>query len=84
MKKPFSDPLAIKNQKPPYKPMDGKNSPWDFRTPPYDQRHSCFIQAGTDYGTGVAQPSGHKGKPKDIVDSLPFNTVKTVDISEKY
>lgn len=79
MKYKFSNPNAIKKQKPPSKPVDGKNSPWDFRCPPYDQRSSCYVQAGTDYGQGTTQPVGHKSKPKDTVAALPVNTVKMID-----
>jgi hypothetical protein len=84
MKKKFEDPTAPKTQNPPYEPVDGKNEPfWDFRAPQYDQRHSCFIQAGTDYGTGFTQPVGHKSNPKSIVKALPINTVKMMECREK-
>lgn len=73
MKKAFSDPARIKSQKPQDKPVDGKNSPWDFRCPQYDQRSSCFVNAGTDYGTGFKQPVGHTGNPKMTADTLPQN-----------
>lgn len=83
MKKYFEDPIAIKKQTPPNKPIDGKNSPWDFRCPHYDERHSCFVNAGTDYGTGITQPVGHKSKPKQTVSALPVNTVKMMKTREK-
>lgn len=67
----FNDPIAIKGQKPVDKPKDGKNSPWDYRCPQYDQRSSCFIEAGTDYGVGHTQPVGHKDNPKEKVATLP-------------
>lgn len=83
MSKYFEDPIDIKKQTPPNKPVDGKNSPWDFRCPHYDQRHSSFVSAGTDYGTGFTQPVGHKSNPKSTVSALPINTVKTMRTSEK-
>jgi hypothetical protein len=58
MKSGFKDPTAIKNQKPKDKPVDGKNSPWDFRCPQYDERSSNFVNAGTHYGVGHRQPVG--------------------------
>jgi hypothetical protein len=74
MKKPFKDPIAIKKQAPIDRPMDGKDSPWDFRCPQYDQRSSCYVRAGTDYGQGHAQPIGHRGEPKKDVSALPSGT----------
>jgi hypothetical protein len=74
----FADPDRIKNQDPKCKPEDGKNSPWDFRCPHYDQRSSCFVNAGTHYGIGINQPIGHKGNPKERVDVLPYGRVNTM------
>lgn len=65
------------------KPKDGRNSPWDFTCPQYDQRSSNFINAGTHYGVGVNQPVGHKGNPKQVVDVLPQgrrNTLQDDDL----
>ena len=64
MKTGFKDPTAIKKQSPRDQPVDGKNSPWDFRCPQYDQRSGCYVSAGTDYGVGHTQPVGHEGNPK--------------------
>lgn len=82
MKSGFSDPTAIKNQKPQDKPVDGKNSPWDFTCPQYDQRSSCFVNAGTHYGVGHKQPVGHEGNPKEKVSTLPLGRVQTMQINE--
>jgi hypothetical protein len=71
MKFGFDDPAKIKNQKPKDKPIDGKNSPWDYRCPQYDQRSSYYLNAGTDYGVGFTQPIGHEGNPKQTVSVLP-------------
>lgn len=83
MKSGFKDPAAIKSQNPKDQPKDGKNSPWDFRCPQYDQRSSCFVNAGTHYGVGINQPVGHKGDPKMSVDVLPKGRVNTMVIDEK-
>jgi hypothetical protein len=83
MKTGFNDPAAIKKQKPEDKPKDGKNSPWDFTCPQYDERTSCFVNAGTHYGKAIKQPVGHQDNPKDRVDVLPFgrpNTLKTDEV----
>jgi hypothetical protein len=64
MKKAFKDPAEIKKHEPRAEPKDGKNSPWDFRCPDYDQRSSCFVNAGTNYGVGINQPVGHSGNAK--------------------
>lgn len=81
----FSDPDRIKYQRPEDKPKDGKNSPFDFRCPQYDQRSSCFVNAGTHYGVGINQPVGHEGNPKREVDVLPMDrrTVRTMRVDEE-
>jgi len=78
----FREPNAIKNQHPEDKPKDGKNSPWDFTCPQYDQRSSCFVNAGTHYGVGINQPVGHEGNPKQRVDVLPYGKHPTMQIDE--
>lgn len=78
----FSDPIAVKNQRPEDKPKDGVNSPWDFRCPQYDQRSSNFVNAGTHYGVGHKQPVGHEGNPKQRVDTMPFGRPKTMQNDE--
>lgn len=74
----FKEPNAIKNQKPKNQPKDGKNTPWDYRCPQYDQRSSCFVKAGTNYGVGHRQPVGSEGNPKQRVPTMPFGRVKTM------
>lgn len=78
MKSGFKDPTAIKSQKPQDKPKDGKNSPWDYRCPQYDQRSSRFVQAGTNYGVGHKQPVGHSSNAKQRVPTMPFGYVNTM------
>lgn len=84
MKSGFKDPTAIKSQRPKDKPVDGKNSPWDSTCPQYDQRSSCYVNAGTHYGVGSKQPVGHSGPTKQFVDVLPQGRVKTMVIDEKH
>ena len=80
MESGFKDPLKIKKQEPKDKPVDGKNTPWDFRCPQYDQRTSCFVKAGTDYGEGHRQPVGTlKEDNKNVVPIGRVNTMKTRD-----
>ena len=74
----FADPIKIEDQNPEDKPIDGKNSPWDFRCPQYDQRSSNFVNAGTHYGLGRKQPIGHTGNPKRTVDVLPQTRMNTL------
>lgn len=83
MKSGFKDPIQIKNQRPKDKPKDGKNTPWDFRCPQYDQRTSCFVNAGTHYGVGYNQPVGHEGNGKEKVAVLPFGKVSTMRTDEE-
>lgn len=82
MKTGFKEPNAIKRQSPKDQPKDGKPSTWDFRCPQYDQRHSCFVNAGTHYGTGINQPVGHSGNPKS--EGIPVGRVNTMRINEIY
>lgn len=80
MESGFKDPIKIKKQEPKDKPVDGKNTPWDFRCPQYDQRTSCFVKAGTDYGEGHRQPVGTLKKDnKNAVPIGRVNTMKTRD-----
>ena len=80
MKTGFKDPTAIKKQDPKDKPVDGKNSPWDFRCPQYDQRSSCFVNAGTHYGVGHKTPVGKLGQAKGY--SIPMGRVNTLKTDE--
>lgn len=78
----FADPAKIKTQREQDKPKDGKNSPWDYRCPQYDQRSSNFINAGTNYGVGHNQPVGHEGDPKQRVATMPFGKINTMRADE--
>lgn len=83
MKSGFKDPIEIKKQSPKDKPNDGKKSPWDFTCPQYDQRSSCFVNAGTHYGVGHKQPVGHANNPKPTAEVLPRGRVKGMEVDEK-
>lgn len=77
----FKDTFS--NGRPKPKPNDGKpDTIWNFACPTYDERTSCFINAGTNYGVGKTQPVGHSGDPKPRVDALPFGQVKTMKVDE--
>ncbi len=75
MKSGFKDPIAVK---------PGKNikSPWNFDQPEYDERTSCFVNAGSHYGVGHRQPVGHEGNPKMRAGTLPIGKVKTMKTDE--
>lgn len=72
MKTGFKDPIAVK---------EGKRikNPWKFSQPPYDERTSCYLNAGTDYGIGHRQPIGRSGNPKPSVNVLPSGRVNTMN-----
>ena len=74
MRTGFSDPIARK-------PGKQKKSPWDFRCPPYDERTSCYVNAGTHEGVGHRQPVGHEGNPKTRAATLPYGRVNTLDVA---
>ncbi len=76
MKSGFKDPISIKGQTPPDQPVDGKNTPWDYRCPQYDQRSSCFVKAGTDYGIGHRQPVGTESVTME--GGVPYGKVATM------
>lgn len=74
MKTGFKDPITPKSGK-------EKQSPWDFRCPPYDERTSCFVNAGSHFGVGHKNPVGREGPTKKNVDTLPFGRPKTMQVS---
>jgi len=84
MKTGFNKPNAIKKQAPENKPEEGIRSPWDFTCPHYDQRSSCFVNAGTHFGVGHRQPVGHQDNPSGTAITLPTDrrSVKTMECDE--
>lgn len=65
----------------PRKKESGKY-PWDFKAPSYDNRTSCSISAGNDYGVGFNQPVG-KMKASSFK-SGPIPQTKDVKNAEDY
>lgn len=65
MKTGFKDPIADKSK------VKEIKSPWNFDCPPYDERSSCYVNAGNHHGVGHRQPVGHHGNAKSKVDVLP-------------
>ena len=74
MKTGFNDPIARK-------PGKTQRSPWDFRCPPYDERTSCYVNAGSHNGIGHRNPVGHSGQVKHRVPTLPYGRVSTMETS---
>ena len=70
MKTGFKNPIAVK---------EGKKikSPWNFDQPPYDERTSCFVNAGTNYGVGHKTPVGKFEASGYSIPSNKVNTMKT-------
>lgn len=77
MKTGFNVPNPIPKEK-------KMKSPWNFDCPPYDERSSCFVNAGSHYGVGVNQPVGRSGNPKEVSPALPQNrySVNTMKVDE--
>lgn len=67
----FKDPID------PHK-REGGVYPWDFKAPTYDNRTSCSISAGHDYGVGFTQPIG-KEKARPITDGPIPQQAKAFD-----
>lgn len=69
MKTGFKDHLAVK---------EGKKvkNPWNFDQPPYDERTSCYVNAGTDYGVGHRQPIGKEKASSQY--AIPTGRIKTM------
>ena len=51
MKTRFPNPIEPKGKE--------QKSPWDFTQPDYDERSSCYVNAGSHYGVGHKNPVGH-------------------------
>lgn len=70
----FKDPIAPPATK-------TKKTPWNFTAPCYDERTSCYVDAGSHYGIGHKNPVGHKGAVKQRVDTMPFGRPNTMQTS---
>ncbi len=54
--------------------------PFDFKCPSYDERSSCYIQAGQNYGVGHKQPVGNE--KVNAASPIPKGRVNTLNIYE--
>ena len=72
----FDDPIASKVKK------NKQSTSWDYRAPAYDERTSCYVDAGTHYGIGFNNPVGHEGPAKMRVATMPFGRPKTMETDE--
>jgi hypothetical protein len=79
MKTGFKDPIG------PTEPIHKVDSPWNFDAPPYDQRTSCFVSAGTKYGVGHRAPVGSLGgaKPSNVIPKGRVETLKLYERNDK-
>lgn len=74
MKTGFKDSLEVKNPK-------EKKNPWSFKAPEYDERSSCFVNAGSCYGVGHKQPIGKdRTSKKDVIPKGKISTMQTQKI----
>lgn len=76
MKTGFKDPIAPKGN------SKGMKSPFNFEAPHYDERSSCYVNAGGHFGVGHRQPVGNHRNAKDKVEILPAGRVKTMEVSK--
>lgn len=76
MKNNFKDPIAVKGETKKIK------NPWNFDQPQYDERSSCFVNAGSHYGVGYRTPVGHMGNSKQNAKTLPEYHAKTIKVDE--
>ena len=74
MKTGFKDPSAPKVKE------ESKKSPWNFDQPPYDERSSCYVNAGSHWGVGHRQPMG--SLKHTSAGPIPFGRVKTMKDDE--
>jgi hypothetical protein len=61
----FKDPLAPKKVERGQVDRKGPLKPGEFKAPSYDNRTSCSVSAGDEYGIGHRTPVG-KEKPSSI------------------
>jgi hypothetical protein len=71
----FSDPIKIRKRK-------KMKSSWNFDCPPYDERSSNFVNAGSHYGVGYNQPVGRMGNPKSTSPVLPRGKSNTMETDQ--
>lgn len=72
----FNDPIAVKDETKKIK------SPFNFDCPQYDERSSCYVNAGSHYGVGHKQPVGHHGDPTTTASTLPQHQKAGMKVAE--
>jgi hypothetical protein len=78
MKTGFKDILKV-NEK------ATRKNPWNFDQPPYDERTSCFVNAGTCFDTGTPQPIGTtNNKGPHAIPMGRVDTMKTFHKRDKH
>lgn len=77
MKSGFKDNIPDKSGK-----ELNEDKVWNYDAPKYDERSSCFVNAGNKEGIGKRQPVGHTGNAKQRVPCMPFGRVNTMRIDE--
>lgn len=55
-------------------------SPWDFTQPKYDERSSCYINAGSHHGVGKTQPVG--SEKHSMKGAVPIGRPPQLKVSE--
>lgn len=68
----FKDALFPKQKK-------NGNYPWSSKSPHYDERSSCYMSQGDDYGVGKKTPIGKMGQEKSS-GIIPVGRVNTLDL----
>lgn len=65
---------------------DGKSGtyPFDFKSPAYDERSSCYMQAGKNHGVGHRQPVGTEKHSSASVIPKGVHTKSLYDEKIKY
>lgn len=72
---------GFKNSIEPNKGKSIKN-PWSYEQVPYDQRSSCFVNAGTYHGVGKKTPVGTENVSQE--NCVPKGRVDTLSLKPPY
>lgn len=80
----FKDLTAVKKRHPENVSEKDNRSFWDHKQPDYDERTSCFMNAGTHYGVGEKVPVGKARSTSHFGDgkAIPFGRPKTLGTDE--
>lgn len=55
-------------------------SPWNFDQPEYDERTSCYINAGSHHGVGKRQPVG--SEKHNMKNAIPIGRKPQLKVDE--